>query len=144
MRSTLPTDCVRIEKKTNVFLLVIVLFSFLFSAGAQQAMFKEKIGISYTLQNRDQVSNAEAYIAAMNAADFSNYRLKSERNFIEFEGNVTVVLFSAEEVKNNGISTIHPDDYPLQIVNDSPSIFRLADNNYIVELKTMTVNKGKF
>lgn len=119
------------------FLLFICTCSF-----AQDNSFKEQLNVSYAIQNIETVSNSKAYIDAMNTANFNHHRLKSEKNIIEFEGGVKIVLFSAEELISNGMATINTNDYPIKIQNYYPPLFRLGQNNYIIELKQTIPVKG--
>lgn len=125
-------------QKNILFFLVL----FLFSSFAQQGVFKEKLNSSYTIQNIESIKNSNAYIEAINTANFNNHRLKSERNILQFEGGIKVILFSAEEVLANGMTNINPNDFPVKIENYIAPLFRLADNNYIIELKQAI--PGKF
>lgn len=125
-------------QKNILFFLVL----FLFSSFAQQTVFKEKLNSSYTIQNIESIKNSNLYIDAMNTANFNNHRLKSERNILQFEGGVKVILFSAEEVLANGMTNINPNDFPVKIEKYVAPLFRLADNNYIIELKQAI--PGKF
>lgn len=125
--------------RKNLFFFLLFIFS---SSFAQDNSFKEQLNVTYSIQNIESVKNSTAYIDAMNSANFNHHRLKSERNIIEFEGGVKIVLFSAEEVLSNGMVTINPNDYPIKIQNYHPSLFRLAQNNYIIELKQTIPIKG--
>lgn len=120
--------------------LFIVLF-LLASSFAQDYSFKEKLNVTYTIENMESVKNSTAYVDAMNSANFNNHRLKSERNTIEFEGGIKIILFSAEEVAAGGQITLNPEDFPSKIENYYPPLFRLADNNYIIELKRAIPSK---
>lgn len=125
--------------RNNLFFFLILILS---SSFAQDNSFKEKLNITYSIQNIESVKNSAAYVDAMNSANFNYHRLKSERNILEFEGGVKIVLFSAEEVLGNGVTTIVPNSFPVKIENYYPPLFRLADNNYIIELKQIIPIKG--
>jgi hypothetical protein len=126
--------------KRIIFFILFLLLSF--TSFAQQNVFKEMLNVSYSIPNIETISNPEIYVNALNNANMNNHRLKSARNTIQFEGGVKVVLYSAEESFSNGLTNINPNDFPLQIQDYIPPVFRLADNNYIIELKQTIHAKG--
>lgn len=118
--------------------------SFSQSLSAQEInSFKELYDKTYSIVENGNVTNIQPYIDALNTANLNNHRLKSERNTIGFEEGVKVVIFSAEEVLANGITSINPNDFPSQIENYTPPVFKLANSNYIIESKKYTPNYKK-
>ena len=97
--------------------------------------FKEIQNITYSIQNIETTNNPSAYINALNNAYMINHRLKSESNIIEFEGGVKIIFLSSEKFLANDVNNINPDDFTIQIENYLQPIFRLTDNEYIIELK---------
>lgn len=131
-------------KKTHAFVIGIIFMSFLQNLSAQENnSFKEFNAKTYIIVENGIVTNIQPYINALNTANFNNHRLKSKRNTIEFEEGVKVVIFSAEEVLANGITSINPNDFPSQIENYTSPIFKLANNNYIIESKNYTPSYKK-
>ncbi len=105
--------------------------------------FKELNAQTYIIIENGNVTNIQPYIDALNTANLNNHRLKSKRNTIGFEQGVKVVIFSAEEVLANGITSINSNDFPIQIENYTPPVFKLANNNYIIESKKYTPSYKK-
>lgn len=131
-------------KKIQTFLLTVILMSFSQNLSAQENnSFKEFNAQTYIIVENGNVTNIQPYIDALNTANLNNHRLKSERNTIGFEEGVKVVIFSAEEVLANGITSINPNDFPSQIENYTPPVFKLANNNYIIESKKYTPSYKK-
>lgn len=104
------------------------------SAGQPQTSFREKLNVTYQIKNIEMVANADKYIAAMNASDFSGWRLRDSRFTIRFVDGVQIELLSAAELKNAGIVGISLENYPVNWNSKQylPT-FRLAENNFIIE-----------
>lgn len=131
-------------KKIQTFILTVILMSFSQYLSAQENnAAKEFNAQTYIIIENGNVTNIQPYIDALNTANLNNHRLKSERNTIVFEEGVKVELFSAEEVLANGITSINPNDFPSQIENYTPPIFKLGNNNYIIESKKYTPSYKK-
>lgn len=127
-----------LSKKITFFILLL-LGSFV--AFAQNTSFKEMLNVTYSIQNVENIENPNLYIDALNNANMNNHRLKSDRNTINFDSGVKVTLYSAEESLLNGMTSINPSDFPNQIDDYTPPVFRVADNNYILELKQIKHSK---
>jgi len=125
--------------KLLLFSSLFLLFSF--AIRAQQNTFKEVKDVSYSIQNISLIENSETYISAINNADFNNHRLKSKRNTIIFEGGLSVILYSAEELVQNGITTINPQDFLVDFENYIAPMFKLSSNNHIIESKRTIIPK---
>jgi hypothetical protein len=131
---TIKLDTIFNVKLLKYSLLTVFCCFLFFTSLAQESTFKEKLNISYAIQNISTIKNSEVYINALNASNMNNHRLKSDRNTITFEGGIIVILFSAEELLANSVTDIDPSNFPNQIQRYSTPIFKLTDNNYIVEL----------
>ena len=129
-----------LTSKKILFLIVSFLYSFL--SFSQQDSFREMLNVTYSIENGRDISDENAYINALNTANMNNHRLRSSRNTIQFETGVKVILFSAEEVFANGVINFTPIDFPYQIENYTPPVFRLVENNFIIELKKTVHSKG--
>jgi hypothetical protein len=135
------TNVMNISFTSKATFFILLLFFSLVSV-AQQSSFKEMLNITYSIQNMENIKNTKVYIDALNNANMNNHRLKSARNILQFEEGIKVVLFSAEEVLANGITNFNPKNFTNQIENYTPPVFRLADNNYIIELKQIVSSKS--
>jgi hypothetical protein len=128
-------------KKITIIAAFLCITTSLFS---QQSIFQELEGTTYLAQNKTTIQNSIEYIKAINSTNFNHHRLKSNRNTITFEGGFSIVLFSAEELIENGMQGISLLDFPTQIENYEAPLFKLGVNNHILEPKQTIIPKQNF
>ena len=132
--------------KKHLFSLILITFllSMTVESFAQQNKFKESENTSYSIQNKTTLTNSAMYVNAVNAANLNHHRLRSKRNVITFEGGASISLFSAEELVANGITNLNPSDFPIQFNDYTSPLFKLGENNHVLEEKKIIIPKESF
>lgn len=89
--------------------------------------------------SNDDVSKYEAAIAK---ADLDAYRLKSSSYSMKFESGVVVEVYSAETVSQANLLKKNINDFPEKFSAERyDSVFNLAENNFIIELRQVSYDK---
>jgi hypothetical protein len=97
---------------------------------------QEKNNLSFIIKDHGSVLNIQPYIDAMQNSDMRSHRLKNKRHTITFQTGLTVELFSATEMLENGLPIIISE-----FLEEFPSsrrdpVFALGANNFIIEYHT--------
>jgi hypothetical protein len=138
MTTTLHKTEFRDKGKTFFGILIMLFVAALLISSKNFTEYHEQLNVTYQIKNIEKISGAEKYISAMNKANFNHYRLRSVRQVIRFEDGVEVELFSAEELRKNGIQSVIPSDFPEKWGPEKDfGTFRLAPNDFIIELKEL-------
>jgi hypothetical protein len=97
---------------------------------------QEKNNLSYIIKDNGSVLNVQPYIDAMQNSDMRSHRLKNNRHTITFQTGLTIELFSAKEMLENGFPVMiaeFPEEFPS--LRRDP-VFALGANNFIIEYHT--------
>jgi len=111
-------------------------------ATAQSSGGKEELNITYKIQNPESVSDLEKYEAALKKADLNSYRLQNESYTFKFESGLIVEVYSAEYLKSIDKLIGEIDSFPKSFSPERyDSVFQLAENDYIVEIRPTSTSK---
>lgn len=108
----------------------------LFLSIHSQIKAQEKNNLSFIIKDNGSVLNVQPYLDAMQNADMRNHRLKNKRYTITFQTGLTIELFSAAEMLENGLPVIITE-FPEEFSSPRRDpVFALGANNFIIEYHT--------
>jgi hypothetical protein len=117
--------------KIAALILFVLLLGFNLKTQAQ-----EKNEKTYQIKDKGNVTNIQPYIDAMDKADMTNHRLRDQRHTITFKTGLTIELFSANELIENGYN-IQPANYATKFTSPRKEpVFDIAANDFIIEYHT--------
>ncbi|TXB63442.1 hypothetical protein FRY74_12740 [Vicingus serpentipes] len=99
---------------------------------------------TYKIIKTNKVQNLADYSSAMNKASFDQYRFFDKRRVINFESGVQIELFSANELKKNGVKV----EDSISIKGDLPKdyiepVFRINENGHVIMINQILRKRNR-
>jgi hypothetical protein len=117
------------QKFNSGFILIVM---FLLSAYAP-IQAQEKNNSTFIVKGNNTSTDLNAYIKAMEKADFKCYHLSKTRRTLKFDTGVTVELFSIAEMLANHTNVNSPCQIDESKLNQKAPVYQLTESGFIAE-----------
>lgn len=113
---------------SGFFLMIMLLLSTYSTLKAQ-----EKNNNTFIVKGNNTTADLNAYVKAMEKADFKCYHLSKTRRTLKFDTGVTVELFSIAEMLANHININSPCQIDENKLNQKAPVYQLTESGFIAE-----------